>query len=1815
MSGWHSLSGYLHFKAGGAFQKLKTKKRLWFVFEESRGQLLCYKNEADSHSAAPIENVDIKDAAIMLDLEQQNQFIIMCKGKDYIFRAENHESMMIWLLGLQAKQDIYSCVCCTENKPEQYENRESYNRDKLYQRGIIQHVTNNERTSLKPLYENPNYLPLSAQLRPGDVEAPSLVMKSNANHPDSFATNSKMALVPVKTSGEKLRSSSLDKDEDDTLSDAGDEMSLVVSRGRTGKRNSVTGESIRIITTSINPSRHNCLRKPTEESLHMNFKTETSVREKDLEKDLIDSKCEMAKVLNTLTGYQEALSRKDMVILRLDQRVEELELNAHHNFADRKLKELQEHVRILQNKNRFLNKEVKRLAISRRQEQMKFMDQYEETKLQESEVESWKRDYVTLIQSSLHFPNQECTEEPKFVFYGGNHHKEKVCELLEEARKINPSLPLFESLMCQQVHVDGYGFKHMHTNEDMVIHYICQELALHYSMQLESYESRQLQFKYFCQNLDSITDEIWKNRRQMKVLKVLCRKGIPDQYRKRIWCFLINKRLEDLMIEKGPHYFSNLTNIQADCNSSAKYRRQIFVDLLRTMPNNVKFSTAGSKGIMDLRDVLLAYCVHNPVIGYCQGMNFFAAMCLLFLNTEETFWSLVAITECYFPEHYFDYNLIGAQADQALLKDILKETLPKLSTHLENNDIELSTVTLTWFMSIFFDSVPFQTLLRIWDCFFVEGPKVLFRFSLGLLKMHEQQLLQQVDTISVMRHLKCCAKLTFDIDGLVKNAFEKIRPFPKRHLIASKQAHYQSLLRERYRKQLRNRQALLLDDDMQEGEEECEVDLADCLVEQALSVQSADTFSKGNAWFCYGKQSYTIVFEVKCKEGIMYELPIKFDTRVLCAQAVNSQIFMFGTLSCLLYAYDIESRKQLWELRVHDAVLSLNFLRKEKDFTVFAGLADGNLAVIEGVSNKQTNQMDILYTRIYSAPVTALLKTGNNLWCASTNRIFVLSALTLDSVCSFMLSKNPYDVVRCMKSSEHGIWITVKGSSEIELWDPISMTCKMKYDMKAGQYPYPREDDEHLNMQRITWILPHQNVLWVGSGDGNLTIFEIITLPLKNKTETDTERSSDNDASTSYKRKSIVSLSSNWCSLENQSQEVQSISGLTDDSLYEVNMGYKDFQHSLSPIRGSPDGQASNHTIICSSEFKTEIEDEEIKSCKHELSPLNPYEEIDGYPIKSIHENKNMSRDSIGSEMSQLSMRTKDFTWNASVENKRRNYLHENMKLNSTCFKEGQQIKNLPKESFKSSLNNYNLKNINISEKRPDVRPSKQNVKDEKSQGNMDSNLHMNGNSRHMENSIVANSRSEPDISDNSVTPTKHRNTSRSPYHHADSMIVKSTSDLDTKIRQDTSSKLENTQSCCLLTTESDHSKSSRLQRFCHRDMSLDSLNGSAKAENKNPKTWNSLDDMSLTRIQSKNKTYEEKSERAKITESNSESQLQDCCHNKRNSLTEQEIKSLRNARKQFKKSFSTQSSDSAKYVYQGTRHSCKLTEVYHPTKQGVSYVSSIPEFKFNKGSNSTLQRFYSLDQKCVRLKNQESSVNSEACKKLDEYPQKDKKLKRKQSLRSSIAVDSGTLLEKYFADHEAKYRLEFSNYEVDLPLQLAAESSESDANTSEKNSTKSDMLNMDESSISGLDLENLDESYNQKLNNFLEANSDFSRQSSVELIDVCGLNLMAKLKISDRPIACLLETMVDEKPVILSFSGFYGDDEPVLYWTQEASEKMWTNQPLQEICPITKVAKPCGYMKNYLQIHKRNSSSSHEKVDSILNQYQSFRLKLSKTF
>jgi ecotropic viral integration site 5 protein len=52
-------------------------------------------------------------------------------------------------------------------------------------------------------------------------------------------------------------------------------------------------------------------------------------------------------------------------------------------------------------------------------------------------------------------------------------------------------------------------------------------------------------------------------------------------------------------------------------------------DLDRTAPDNAEFESDISIGKNRLYNVLRAYANLDPEIGYCQGMNFIAAMLLL----------------------------------------------------------------------------------------------------------------------------------------------------------------------------------------------------------------------------------------------------------------------------------------------------------------------------------------------------------------------------------------------------------------------------------------------------------------------------------------------------------------------------------------------------------------------------------------------------------------------------------------------------------------------------------------------------------------------------------------------------------------------------------------------------------------------------------------------------------------------------------------------------------------------------------------------------------------------------------------------------------------------------------------------------------------------------------------------------------------------------------------------------------------------------------------------------------------------------------
>jgi hypothetical protein len=116
---------------------------------------------------------------------------------------------------------------------------------------------------------------------------------------------------------------------------------------------------------------------------------------------------------------------------------------------------------------------------------------------------------------------------------------------------------------------------------------------------------------------------------------------------------------------------------------------QIEKDLRRTMPTNQHFQK--EEGIDALRCVLLAYSERNKTLGYCQSMNFIAAILLLHMECDDVFWCLAAIVEDILPKNWFDGELHGSLVEPMVLQSCVRWKLPKLYEHIYNLDVKVNT--------------------------------------------------------------------------------------------------------------------------------------------------------------------------------------------------------------------------------------------------------------------------------------------------------------------------------------------------------------------------------------------------------------------------------------------------------------------------------------------------------------------------------------------------------------------------------------------------------------------------------------------------------------------------------------------------------------------------------------------------------------------------------------------------------------------------------------------------------------------------------------------------------------------------------------------------------------------------------------------------------------------------------------------------------------------------------------------------------------------------------------------------------------------
>uniref|UniRef100_A0A182JR71 Rab-GAP TBC domain-containing protein n=1 Tax=Anopheles christyi TaxID=43041 RepID=A0A182JR71_9DIPT len=183
-----------------------------------------------------------------------------------------------------------------------------------------------------------------------------------------------------------------------------------------------------------------------------------------------------------------------------------------------------------------------------------------------------------------------------------------------------------------------------------------------------------------------------------KKVRERCRKGIPDALRQKAWFLLTGA---NHLMGKFPDWYQHLL----DQPGNPQIIDEIRKDQHRQFPHHEMFIDDDKPGQKELFNVLKAYSVYNPTVGYCQAQAPIAAFLLMQLPSEQAFWCFVAICDKYL-ENYFTPGLEMLQRDAGMLNRLLKKTSPAAYRHLQKHNVDPLLYMTDWFLCAMTRTLP-----------------------------------------------------------------------------------------------------------------------------------------------------------------------------------------------------------------------------------------------------------------------------------------------------------------------------------------------------------------------------------------------------------------------------------------------------------------------------------------------------------------------------------------------------------------------------------------------------------------------------------------------------------------------------------------------------------------------------------------------------------------------------------------------------------------------------------------------------------------------------------------------------------------------------------------------------------------------------------------------------------------------------------------------------------------------------------------------------------------------------------------------------
>eukprot|EP00658_Telonema_sp_P-2_P026757 TRINITY_DN20829_c0_g1_i1.p1 TRINITY_DN20829_c0_g1~~TRINITY_DN20829_c0_g1_i1.p1 ORF type:complete len:364 (-),score=76.76 TRINITY_DN20829_c0_g1_i1:220-1311(-) len=119
---------------------------------------------------------------------------------------------------------------------------------------------------------------------------------------------------------------------------------------------------------------------------------------------------------------------------------------------------------------------------------------------------------------------------------------------------------------------------------------------------------------------------------------------------------------------------------------------------------------------------------------------------------------------------------MGVKVDQEALVGLLMHALPRVADHFREIRFDIRALVPAWLMSLFVNTFPIETVLRIWDCIITENHTHYTAIPLSILiafmKVHQEEILKCEDAGELMVFLNRSSTQEYDAQRLIKTAMD-----------------------------------------------------------------------------------------------------------------------------------------------------------------------------------------------------------------------------------------------------------------------------------------------------------------------------------------------------------------------------------------------------------------------------------------------------------------------------------------------------------------------------------------------------------------------------------------------------------------------------------------------------------------------------------------------------------------------------------------------------------------------------------------------------------------------------------------------------------------------------------------------------------------------------------------------------------------------------------------------------------------------------------------------------------------------------------